>query len=1746
MTVIRPHLIRAIVALGLALASFTTTASIASATGSLTQTAPTSGIMVNGYQFTNQLATYGQIGNVTFLVPTSILPTGVAVSSSGLVTSDGTTPVGNYTFSGTMTDDYGDFGTWTYDLQVQSAPTNTITQPYPSTMTFNAGIPASYQVETTGYAGPETFYVTSTLPTGLAVSPSGYITSDGTILPGHSYPIQGYATDTYGDVGAWNASVTFVADGLTITQSTPTSATVDAGSNSSIQLVTTGQLGTETFTVTSALPTGVSVSSSGLVTSGVTSLPGIYTLSGTDTDTYGSTGTWSFTLTVHLTMVQLAPFGGSTPAGVVFHDQINITGSNGYWTFFQSPSDAASNPTGVSVNSQGQLTSDGTTPPGVYNLIGEYNDPSGTYSSFWEYTLTVTTDGVTIAQSSPSGATVAAGSSFTSTQLVTTGQHGTETFAVLSALPTGVAVSPSGAVTTNATTPPGVYALSGTDSDTFGGSGTWSFTLNVGIAQSAPTSAIFLTSITSSIQLVTAGQQGTETFAVTSALPVGVSVSPSGLVTSDGTTPVGVYHLSGTTSDSVGTTGTWSLALTMTAGGGTITQNNPVAAVTTVDATSSTQLVTTGQLGTETFTVTSALPVGVSVSPSGLVSSATTTPAGVYALSGTTSDTYRGTGTWSFTLTVHAIVQSAPTTATVALGEPWNYQLVTTGQHGTETFTVTSALPYGVSVSSSGLVSSGGLPLYPGVYTLSGTTSDSSGGTGTWSFTFTEVILAQLSPFSGTTTAGSPYSVQLVAVGGGGYISFTWVPTVFWIPFLPPGISISSSGLVTSNGTTPMGVYTLSGTTSNPFTSTSNPVDPLEAPGTWSFTLTVGADGVTITQSAPTTATATAGSPSSTQLITTGQLGTETFAVTSKLPTGVSVSSSGLVTSDGTTPVGVYHLSGTTSDTFGGTGTWLLTLTVGADGVTITQSAPTTGQTTFDASSSTQLVTTGQSGIETFVVTSTLPAGVSVSPSGLVTSDGTTPVGVYTLSGTDSDTFGGAGTWSLAFTVTIAQTAPTTALVLTGATSSTQLVTTGQQGTETFTVSSALPAGVSVSPSGLVTCDGSTPVGVYHLSGTTADSFGDTGTWSFTLTVAIAQSAPTTATATASQTSRTQLVTTGQQGTEAFTVSSALPAGVAVSSSGLVTTDGTTPVGVYHLTGTEIDSFGNTGAWSFTLTVSADGVTIAQSAPTIGTAIASQSARTQLVTTGQLGTETFTVTSALPAGVSVSPSGLVSSNGTTPVGKYTISGTTSDSFGGTGTWSLTLTVGPDGVTIAQATPTTATATASQTSRAQLVTTGQLGTETFVVSSTLPAGVAVSSSGLVTSDGTTPVGVYHLSGTTSDTFGGSGTWSLTLTVGPDGVTIAQSTPTSDRTTVGSTSSIQVVTGDQLGTETFAVTSALPAGVAVSSSGLVTTNGTTPVGVYHLSGTTSDTFGGTGTWSLTLTVVLRHVPITQLSPITASVTAGQSSSTQLVTTGQQGTETFAVTSALPAGVAVSSSGLVTSNATTPVGAYHLSGATADSLGDTGTWNFTLTVGATTITQSTPFTASVTAGKSSSTQLVTTGQLGTETFSVTSPVPAGVSTSSNGLVTSDATTPVGVYHLSGTTGDSFGDTGTWSFTLTVSALDDLMMIVSPPRTTSTSLGAGVLVKLNRAVTLALARHWTIFEVQWRGGTHDAATSRAYAKHLASAISERVRILTHRIVKVSLRHMAGRGNSFELIASSRHQSRPTHPIRLAVVRRR
>ena len=98
-----------------------------------------------------------------------------------------------------------------------------------------------------------------------------------------------------------------------------------------------------------------------------------------------------------------------------------------------------------------------------------------------------------------------------------------------------------------------------------------------------------------------------------------------------------------------------------------------------------------------------------------------------------------------------------------------------------------------------------------------------------------------------------------------------------------------------------------------------------------------------------------------------------------------------------------------------------------------------------------------------------------------------------------------------------------------------------------------------------------------------------------------------------------------------------------VSASGLVTTNGTLPVGMYTTTGTTSDTAANTGVFTFTLTVSAG--TIAQSPPTTGTVPASTSASfsAQLNTTGGIGSVHFAQTTG--SQLNVSGSGLVTTTG---------------------------------------------------------------------------------------------------------------------------------------------------------------------------------------------------------------------------------------------------------------------------------------------------------------------------------------------------------------------------------------------------------------------------------------------------------------------------------------------------------------------
>jgi uncharacterized repeat protein (TIGR02543 family) len=273
-----------------------------------------------------------------------------------------------------------------------------------------------------------------------------------------------------------------------------------------------------------------------------------------------------------------------------------------------------------------------------------------------------------------------------------------------------------------------------------------------------------------------------------------------------------------------------------------------------------------------------------------------------------------------------------------------------------------------------------------------------------------------------------------------------------------------------------------------------------------------------ITQSAPfanTTPAVVGSSFAGDQLASDGGLGL-TYSVSSGTVSGITVSPTGAIAYDGSAPAATYTLTGTDTDTALDTGSWTYTLTVG---VVLTQSAPMSnaGTDLVGSSFSDQLVTSTPTGTETFLQSGSV-SGVAVSTSGLITSDPSTALGTHTLSGTDSDSGGDAGNWTYSLTVSSSSgggggsTPPSSTLTQTSATTGSTtpiasatfvispLAVSGATGVVTYLTTKSSSA-ISVSPSGVFTTTGALTNGIYAVSGTDSDTAGDTGKWTYTLTV---------------------------------------------------------------------------------------------------------------------------------------------------------------------------------------------------------------------------------------------------------------------------------------------------------------------------------------------------------------------------------------------------------------------------------------------------------------------------------------------------------------------------------------------------------------------------------------------------------------------------------------------------------------------
>jgi len=349
------------------------------------------------------------------------------------------------------------------------------------------------------------------------------------------------------------------------------------------------------------------------------------------------------------------------------------------------------------------------------------------------------------------------------------------------------------------------------------------------------------------------------------------------------------------------------------------------------------------------------------------------------------------------------------------------------------------------------------------------------------------------------------------------------------------------------------------------------------------------------------------------------------------------------------------------------------------------------------------------------------------------------------------------------------------------------------------------------------------------------------------------------------------------------------------------------------------------------------------------------------------------------------------------------------------TYTLTVT----GVATDSTQGTTTTTTASATYGTTLSSPDSLGTVTFTPIT--GDDLSVDAGGNVTTSGTLNAGTYTVAVAWTDSNGDSGTVTYTLTV--TGVATDSTQGTTTTTTASATYGTTLSSPDSLGTVTF--TPITGDDLSVDAGGNVTTSGTLNAGTYTVAVAWTDSNGDSGTVTYTLTVTGVATDSTQGT--TTTTTASATYGTTLSSPDSLGTVTF--TPITGDDLSVDAGGNVTTSGTLNAGTYTVAVAWTDSNGDSGTVTYTLTVTgvATDSTQGT--TTTTTASATYGTTLSSPDSLGTVTFT---PITGDdLSVDAGGNVTTSGTLNAGTYTVAVAWTDSNGDSGTVTYTLTVTGV-------------------------------------------------------------------------------------------------------------------
>jgi hypothetical protein len=699
------------------------------------------------------------------------LPAGLTLNTStGAVTG---TPTAAGTFTVEVTDAVGNSSTscmitinGPLSLTCAANSTGEVGVAFDSgTMTVNGGTP------------PYTFSVVGTLPAGLTLNTlTGAVTGTPT-APG-SFSLQ--VKDSNGVVASGTCPITIIA-APSLSCTAVTSGEVGVSFNSGAPTVT-GGTAPYTFSVVGTLPAGLTLNTSNGAVTGTPTAPGSFSVQVKDANGVVASGTCLITIIAGPSLSCTSVTGGQV--GVSFNSGApTVTGGTAPYTF----SVVGALPAGLTLNTSNGAVTGTPTAPGSFSI--QVKDANGVVASgTCPITIIASVSATCVYINAVKGIAITP-----VTLLGSGGSGGPYTFTA-TGLPSGLSISSSGTISGTPTVS-GIFNYTVTITDASGHTGTLNcsvtvvppVTANCGCTTATEGVAISPVTLTGS-----GGSGGPYSFSATG-LPTGLTLSSSGVL-SGTPTESGTFNYTVTVIDNSGHSGTVKCSITVNA-------PPPVTSKCICDRgehgvalTPATMVGSGGVGGPYTFTATG-LPAGVTISSSGTISG-TPTVSGTFNYTVTVTDAAGNTGTVNCTIVITAPpVCTSCVTINAAQGSPITpVTLVGSGgAGGPYTFTATG-LPAGVTISSSGTIS--GTPTVNGTFNYTVTVTDSKGNKATFNCSIKVCPPVTGSSRCADGTKGRAINpIQVTGSGGAGG------PYTFQGTDLPPGLSISSSGVISGTPT---------------------------------------------------------------------------------------------------------------------------------------------------------------------------------------------------------------------------------------------------------------------------------------------------------------------------------------------------------------------------------------------------------------------------------------------------------------------------------------------------------------------------------------------------------------------------------------------------------------------------------------------------------------------------------------------------------------------------------------------------------------------------------------------------------------------------------------------------------------------------------------------------------------------------------------------------------------------------------